>query len=102
MKKSLILLCLFVFVGSITPSTVMAGSHPKLITITSDSLNIDSLKLRLEEIAAIDKSDMSRVEKKKLKSEVRGIQHKLKEVDRGIYLSLGTVILIVILLIVLA
>lgn len=102
MKRSLIILCLFVFAGLFYPQPTLAGRYPKLITITADSLNVDSLKLRLETIAALDKSDMSKVEKVSLRKEVRDIHRKLREVDKGIYLSLGTVVLIVILLIVLA
>jgi hypothetical protein len=95
---------LFLLISTIVPFDALAGRYPKEITIvnTLDTLNVDSLKLRLDAIAAIDKSEMSKVDKNKLKEEVREIRHKLKEVDRGIYLSLGTVILIVILLIVLA
>ncbi|MBB6004401.1 hypothetical protein [Arcicella rosea] len=56
---------------------------------------------RLEEIKAMDKSNMSSIEKKALRKEVRSIKQSLKEVGGGVYLSVGAIIIIVLLLILL-
>ena len=54
---------------------------------------------RLEEIKEMDKSDLSRVEKKELRKEVRTIKADLKSTGNGVYLSVGAIIIIVLLLI---
>jgi hypothetical protein len=60
-----------------------------------------SLELRLNEINAMDKSKMKSAEKKNLRKEVKSINHKLREIGGGVYISAGALILILILLIVL-
>jgi hypothetical protein len=62
----------------------------------------DQLMNRLEEIKAIDKKQLSKVEKKALRGEVRAIKKELAAVGGGVYLSVGAIILIVLLIILLA
>ncbi len=66
-------------------------------------VSVEATKLisRLEEIKAMDKSNMSSVEKKALRKEVRSIKQSLREVGGGVYLSVGAIIIIVLLLILL-
>ena len=66
-----------------------------------ESAEAKSLVLRLDEINAMDKSKMKSAEKRNLRKEVKSINHSLREIGGGVYLSAGAVILIVILLIVL-
>jgi hypothetical protein len=75
---------------------------PNLInsTKTIDALEAQKLINRLEEIKAMDKSSMTRSEKKDLKKEVKAIQKRLDS-SGGVYLSVGAVILIIVLLIIL-
>lgn len=56
---------------------------------------------RLEEIKTMDKSNLTRVEKKALRKEVREIKSTLKASGQGVYLSVGAIIIIVLLLIIL-
>ena len=49
----------------------------------------------------MDKSDMSRAEKKELRKEVKEIKTDLKSTGNGVYLSVGAIIIIVLLLILL-
>lgn len=56
---------------------------------------------RLEEIKEMDKSTLSRVEKKELRKEVRTIKKTLRSTGNGVYLSVGAIIIIVLLLILL-
>jgi hypothetical protein len=56
---------------------------------------------RLEEIKAMDKSAMTRVEKKELRKEVRAIKANLQSTGKGVYLSVGAIIIVVLLLILL-
>ena len=59
------------------------------------------LELRLDEINAMDKSKMTTAEKKTLRKEVKSINHRLREVGGGVYISITAILLIVILLIIL-
>lgn len=54
---------------------------------------------RLDEIKAMDRSSMSRAEKKALRKEVREIKTELRTTSNGIYLSVGAIIIIILLLI---
>jgi hypothetical protein len=55
----------------------------------------------LNEIKAMDKSDMTSSEKKALRKEVKVIKSSLRDSNSGIYLSVGAVIIIILLLILL-
>jgi len=67
----------------------------------AESPEVKALELRLNEINAMDKSKMKSAEKKTLRKEVKSINHKMRDISGGVYLSAGVVILILILLIVL-
>jgi len=67
----------------------------------AESAEVKTLELRLNEIKAMDKSNMKSAEKRSMRKEVKSINHRLREIGGGVYLSAGAVILIVILLVVL-
>lgn len=54
---------------------------------------------RLNEIKAMDKSNMTRAEKKALRREVKSIKKELATAGGGVYLSVGAIIIIILLLI---
>lgn len=56
---------------------------------------------RLNEIKAMDKSNMTSSEKRQLRKEVRTLKTNLAGLSGGVYLSVGAIILIVLLLILL-
>jgi hypothetical protein len=57
------------------------------------------LLARLDEIKAMDFSDLSSKERKELRKEVRAIKSELRELGSGIYISVGAAIIIILLLI---
>ena len=59
------------------------------------------LHTRLEEIKATDTKNLTRLEKKDLRREVREIKKELAAMSGGVYLSVGAIILIALLLILL-
>lgn len=67
-----------------------------------ESEAVKALTLRLEEIKAIDKSTLTRAEKKELRKEVRAIKHEVKKISGGVYISATTLIVLLILIIILA
>ena len=66
-----------------------------------DSLKADSLVVRLNQIRSYNKLNLTTVNRRILRKEVQTIKKQLKVIHRGIYLSVGTIIVIVLLLIIL-
>jgi hypothetical protein len=60
------------------------------------------LENRLSEIKAVDKSKLSKEEKKALRGEVKQIKKEMKAVSGGVYISVGAILLIALLIILLA
>lgn len=104
MKKLPLYLMMIVLSLSVVP-TSMSAKEKDPIAITANPKEVPAeVKImvnRLEEIKAMDKSSMTRVEKKELRKEVREIKANLKSSNSGIYLSVGAIIIIVLLLILL-
>jgi hypothetical protein len=69
--------------------------------VTPESIAAAKMIERLEEIKAMDKSDMTRIEKKTLRKEVRAINKSLRTTNNGVYLSVGAIIIVILLLILL-
>lgn len=67
----------------------------------AEAAEVKKMELRLNEIKAMDKSAMKPSEKKALRKEVKSLNHKLRDISGGIYVSAGVLILVLILLIVL-
>lgn len=75
-----------------------AGPGPAIRTNeTPKEVLTYQIKTRLMEIKQMDKSNLTRQEKKELRKEVREL--KKKAVTNGIYLSVGAIIIIILLLI---
>jgi hypothetical protein len=79
-----------------------SNKSPKEVAPISEPMPIEESNLlmqRLEEIKAIDKSDLNSTEKKELRNEVKTINKRLS--SGGVYISIGGVIIILLLLIIL-
>ena len=74
---------------SIPAATAQPAEDPRVLVLTQ----------RLEEIKETDKTEMSSSEKKVIRKEVKSIKKQLKEMNRGVYLSVGAIIIIILLLI---
>jgi hypothetical protein len=72
-----------------------------IIVKPEESAEVKALLLRLDEINAMDKSDLKSPEKKDLRVEVRSIKHQLSELGDGLYLSVGAIVIILLLLVIL-
>lgn len=82
------------FADSTTPVTTTA-----INTAPSENATAEVLLNRLKEIKGMDKSNLSRVEKKALRKEVKEIKATMKASSNGVYLSIGAIIIIILLLI---
>ena len=76
-------------------SNTVTENEPK----TEEANYATKLIHRLEEIKAMDRSDMTRTEKKALRKEVKSIKKELATAGGGVYLSVGAIIIIILLLI---
>jgi hypothetical protein len=105
MKKLAICLIMTCLSLTLIPIQLNASKPSESKTLPApkpaESAEVKALELRLNEISAMDKSKMKTAEKKSLRKEVRSINHKVREIGGGVYLSAGAIILIVILLVVL-
>ncbi len=98
MKKILFVLMLVSFTLQ-----VKANDKPTILAIqdTAQLAEANNLIARLEEINAMDKSEISSSEKQALRKEVRETNKKLRAIHGGVYISVGAIIIIVLLLIIL-
>ncbi len=81
-------------------SPALAASHPEA-TAKTDAVTAMRLEQRLEAIRGMDKSSLSKDEKKALRKEVKETKKQLAAMSGGVYLSVGAVLLIALLLILL-
>lgn len=78
-----------------------ASTNSSKIENSLNSFEVQRLVNRLEEIKSMDKTKMSRPEKKKLRVEVLSIAKKLEHPEPVIFISGGTFLLILIQLLIL-
>src|SRR5688572_20664586 len=108
MKKSVFLLLMAFMSLAVVPAFASASPTDPPKTEIKNTPHIDEaaaraevLTKRLDEIKAMDKSGMTRTEKKALRKEVKAIKAELAAVSNGVYLSVGAIIIIILLLILL-
>jgi len=104
MKKLFLYSCLVLFSTLWSYNVSYASTRQPIVNTEVKVSEADRAKLlndRLVEIKDMDKSTMTRSEKKELRKEVKAIKEELAVLNDGIYLSVGAVVLIIILLIIL-
>jgi len=63
--------------------------------------HVQTMLNRIDEIKEMDRSELSRAERKELRKEVREINKELRATGNGIYISVGALIIILLLIIIL-
>ncbi|MCM2301449.1 MAG: hypothetical protein NDI80_02380 [Flavobacteriaceae bacterium] len=103
--KKLVVSLMAVFLSLTFVPTPMFASNTNPITTVSAEATVatepNALVVRLDEIKALDKSTLTKAEKKELRKEVRAIKAELRETSGGIYLSVVAVLIIVLLIVLL-
>ncbi len=74
---------------------ISAGNSPKEIPA-----EVKIMLNRLEEIKAMDRSEMNATDRKALRKEVRTIKSTLRTSHNGIYISAGAIIIVLLLIII--
>lgn len=101
-KLNYYLLVLLVSISAFanTPGTVEKNpTSPK--NKAEMPVEVKNMLTRLDEIKAMDKSDMNRSKKKELRKEVRAINKSLAATNNGVYISVGALLVIIILILIL-
>jgi hypothetical protein len=105
MKKIMIGCILAISIATIVPVSSIASKSSlikkEVVVTAAQAERTKQITDRLYEIKAMDKSSMSKSEKKSLRKEVRSMKQELRDGNNGIYLSVGAVIIILLLLIIL-
>ncbi|KIO75339.1 seryl-tRNA synthetase [Pedobacter lusitanus] len=98
--KKLIYSFLLLFLLGVSVNTVSAATTKDKVELTAEQkVQLEKITNRVEEIRAMDKSNMSRAEKKELRKELREMKKQARGMGGGIYLSVGAIIIIILLLI---
>lgn len=97
---------LYLFAGALAftfiPVEIQASTAlPKMEAPASTIGTRVTLANRLEEISKIDKSTLSYSEKRDLRNEERSIKESMNDGYNGVYISVGTLIIIILILIIL-
>lgn len=100
--KKIIYALMLVFTLGISANTVSASENnkPKTELTAEQQAQLDKIVSRVEEIRKMDKSHLTRAEKKALRKELREMKEQARILDRGVYLSVGAIIIIILLLII--
>ena len=89
---------LFLMMLSFSVKSIAANVKP-LIDSTENARVLSNIISRVTEIQNMDKTNLSSVEKKELKKELKGMKQKAEGLDKRVYLSVGAIIIIILLLI---
>jgi uncharacterized membrane protein len=108
MKKVTFFVIVILFAMGITTAMAASAETKKTNKIANAGINenamtaeeMNILTLRVEEIRDMDKSDMTSVEKRELRNELKVIKKDMRR-NGAIYIGTGTLILIIILIILL-
>ena len=106
MKKTFLVAAAIMLSTLVSPTlkaALVVSTTTTTATVSSaDLAKENTLIARVNEIKAMDKSNMSQSEKKGLRKELRSLKTQLKSVSGGgVYLSVGAIIIIILLLILL-
>lgn len=104
MKKLMICVMTAVLLLTFNPTQSKAADAVPTSTPITNPANVEKVNVmikRLNEIDAMDKSNLSASEKRVLRKEVRTIKRDMQRVSGGVYISVGVLLLIIILLLIL-
>jgi len=102
MKKTIFFALLAIFSLSAVPASASKSTSVATETTTKLSAEeISTYRARVEEIREMDKSEMTSLEKKELKSELKEIKATMHRDGTFIYIGGSTLVIILILLLIL-
>lgn len=102
MKKTIFIALMMIFTLSATSFANNSDSKSAAPAATENKLStaeITRMNNRVEEIRTMDKSDMTVAEKRELRKESKGMKENVRKGGEVIYISGGTILLIILILI---
>lgn len=100
MKKFIYSLILVFTLGiSANPVSASDNKNSKTELTTAQKVKLERLTNRVEEIRSMDKSNLSKQERRALRKELKEMKKQARELSGGVYLSVGAIIIIILLLI---
>jgi len=109
MKTKIYLLALTMLLSFTALNTFAADGHAltplskeEIATMTTEQkqARVEEIKARVNEIKAMDKSELTKQERKELRTELKGMKKEANALGGGgIYLSVGAIIIIILVLI---
>lgn len=82
-----------------TDDTKPKSERAANMTEAERAARIEEIRNRVNEIKAMDKSGLSKAERKELKKELKEMRKEAKVMKGGVYLSVGAIIIIILILI---
>ncbi|MBS9523482.1 hypothetical protein KIH41_12525 [Litoribacter ruber] len=103
MKKIAYLLSLMMLFTAFAPAMAADKKEKEKLELTAEEKErMTEIENRVDEIKAMDFSDMSKAEKKEVKKELKELNKEAKQLAGGVYISVGAIILILILILIFA
>ena len=102
MKKKFSLLFFTLLIGVTTFASTFTENSATNGAVKADpqtELRLEQIKNRVEEIKNMDRSQLTRQERKELRNELKSMKQQARAMGGGIYLSVGAIIIIILLLI---
>ncbi len=101
MRKLIYALTLILVIGvSIPGASASEKKEPGKELTAAEKVKLERLSNRVEEIRLMDKSQLSREEKKALRKELKEIKREVAFLERGVYLSVGAIIIILLVILI--
>ncbi len=100
--KRLIYSLVLIFTLAISANTVSAAEkkdNAKTEMTAEQQIQLKMITSRVEEIKAMDKSNLTKAERKDLRNELKEMKKQARAMGGGVYLSVGAIIIIILLLI---
>jgi hypothetical protein len=80
--------------------TILSKEQIASMTTEQKQARVEEIKARVNEIKAMDKSELTKQDKKELRTELKGLKHEANALGGGgVYLSVGAIIIIILVLI---
>lgn len=101
MKKKIYLLATAFMLMLATPSVMAKDAKSKPEMTERQKARVEEISRRVEEIKNMDRSELTRQDRKDLRNELLEMKKEAKAMSGGIFLSVGAIIIIILLLILL-
>lgn len=99
MKKKIYFLATAFMLMLATPSVMAKDAKSKPDMTEKQKVRIEEISRRVEEIKSMDRSELSRQERKDLRNELLDMKKEAKAMNGGVFLSVGAIIIIILILI---